>query len=135
MLEVRWNIHRKKFHKNTKWFCKSKKCSRWFFETERINRDCENSIKIFCLRFLEQWNQWIYNSVDIFKKINEWGFNTNPLSKITIGINDIEKIHQKIDTVRSSLDYDIDGLVYKINDLNLQKRLGNTQFTEVGYRL
>ena len=60
------------------------------------------------------------------KKINEWGFNTNPLSKITIGINDIEKIHQKIDTVRSSLDYDIDGLVYKINDLNLQKRLGNT---------
>ena len=34
--------------------------------------------------------------------------------------------HQKIDDLRSSLDYDIDGLVYKVNDLNLQKRLGNT---------
>ena len=38
----------------------------------------------------------------------------------------VEKIHSKIDTLRSSLDYDIDGLVYKVNDLNLQKRLGNT---------
>ena len=60
------------------------------------------------------------------KKINDWGFNINPLSKIANGINEIEKIHQKIDSIRSSLDYDIDGLVYKVNDLNLQKRLGNT---------
>ena len=45
---------------------------------------------------------------------------------MTKGINEIEKQHQKIDNVRSSLDYDIDGLVYKVNDLNLQKRLGNT---------
>ena len=31
-----------------------------------------------------------------------------------------------IDSLRSSLDYDIDGLVFKVNDLNLQRRLGNT---------
>ena len=42
------------------------------------------------------------------------------------GINEIEKQHQKIDELRSSLDYDIDGLVYKVNNLALQKRLGNT---------
>ncbi len=59
-------------------------------------------------------------------KINEWGFTTNPLSTTIKGIDEIEKQHLKIDSLRSSLDYDIDGLVYKVNDLNLQNRLGNT---------
>ena len=63
---------------------------------------------------------------EFLKKINNWGFSTNPLSETISGIEDIVKQHQKIDDLRSSLDYDIDGLVYKVNDLNLQKRLGNT---------
>ena len=43
-----------------------------------------------------------------------------------MGFEEIEKQHKKIDQLRSSLDYDIDGLVYKVNDISLQKRLGNT---------
>ena len=38
----------------------------------------------------------------------------------------LKKNIKKIEQIRSSLDYDIDGLVYKVNDLSLQKRLGNT---------
>ena len=53
-------------------------------------------------------------------------FSTNPLAKILKGIDEIENEHKSIDQLRSSLDYDIDGLVYKVTDLNLQKRLGNT---------
>jgi len=60
------------------------------------------------------------------ERISEWGFETNPLSKLITGVIEIEKQHLKIDNLRSSLDYDIDGLVYKVNDLKLQKRLGNT---------
>ena len=60
------------------------------------------------------------------KKVKDWGFTTNPLSTELIGIDQIEKEHKKIEQLRSSLDYDIDGLVYKVNDLKLQKRLGNT---------
>ena len=59
-------------------------------------------------------------------KISEWGFATNPLSKVVNSIEEIEKEHTNIDKLRSSLDYDIDGLVYKVNNLMLQKRLGNT---------
>ncbi len=58
--------------------------------------------------------------------IEKWNFLVNPLSKIVSGIDEIEKRHLQIDQIRSSLDYDIDGLVYKINNLKLQKRLGNT---------
>ena len=60
------------------------------------------------------------------KKISEWGFITNSLTQTIIGVNNVEKLHTKIDQIRSSLDYDIDGLVFKVNDLKLQKRLGNT---------
>ena len=63
---------------------------------------------------------------DFLYKINKWGFKTNSLIKKITSIDEIEKHHLNIDQLRSSLDYDIDGLVFKINDLNLQKRLGNT---------
>ena len=63
---------------------------------------------------------------DFLKKISQWGFVVNPLSKVIVGINEIENQHKEVDLTRSSLDYDIDGLVYKVNDLKLQKRLGNT---------
>ena len=58
--------------------------------------------------------------------INKWKFKTNPLSKSLVGLKDIEQRYREIEQLRSSLDYDIDGLVYKVNDVRLQKRLGNT---------
>ena len=60
---------------------------------------------------------------EFLDKIRAWGFQINPLIKITSTINEIEDQHSKIDQLRSSLDYDIDGLVYKVNDLILQKML------------
>ena len=69
----------------------------------------------------------IFKTQDEFlETISKWNFITNPLSKIVTNINDVEKQHSYVDKIRSSLDYDIDGLVYKINDLSLQQRLGNT---------
>ena len=63
---------------------------------------------------------------EFLKRIEEWNFLVNPLSKKVMSLIEIEKKHKDIDQLRSSLDYDIDGLVYKVNDLALQKRLGNT---------
>ena len=60
------------------------------------------------------------------EKIKKWNFKINPLSEIVNGFEQIQNKHHNIDQLRSSLDYDIDGLVYKVNDINLQKRLGNT---------
>ena len=63
---------------------------------------------------------------EFLKRLNSWGFLTNPLSKNVKGINEIEKQHKSLDSIRSSLDYDIDGLVFKVDDLKLQQRLGST---------
>tara|TARA_Y100000591_G_C21837043_1_gene703182 strand:- start:88 stop:2121 length:2034 start_codon:yes stop_codon:yes gene_type:complete len=69
----------------------------------------------------------------IFKTQNEflltiknWKFQINELSESVNTLIGIQKKHQEVEQIRSSLDYDIDGLVYKVNDLSLQKRLGNT---------
>ena len=63
---------------------------------------------------------------EFLSKINQWGFVVNPLVKILNNINEIENQHSKLDQLRSSLNYDIDGIVYKVNDIGLQSRLGNT---------
>ena len=72
-------------------------------------------------------NPMIYKTQSAFiSKLKKWGFNVNPYNILVNGIDEIEKHHKNIESLRSSLDYDIDGIVFKINDLNLQKRLGNT---------
>ncbi len=61
---------------------------------------------------------------EYLKLLKTWGFNTNPLNKLVTTIEDIEKNHKKIETLRSTIDYDLDGLVYKVDSLKLQNRLG-----------
>ena len=62
---------------------------------------------------------------EFLKKLKEWGFKTNPLNKTIKGIKNLMKNYKDIENKRGSLDFDIDGIVYKINDLKLQRRLGN----------
>ncbi len=69
----------------------------------------------------------IFNKQSNFlNQIKSWGFSINPLVKKLKNLDEIEFQHSHIDSIRSSLDYDIDGLVFKIDDLKLQSRLGNT---------
>jgi len=63
---------------------------------------------------------------DFLKKLNEWGFKTNSNNFLAKNLQEIEDQYKKIEKIRSNLDYDIDGLVVKIDDLSLQSRLGNT---------
>jgi len=61
---------------------------------------------------------------EYLKLLKTWGFNTNSLNKLVSTIEDIEKNHRMIETQRSTIDYDLDGLVYKVDNLKLQNRLG-----------
>ena len=63
---------------------------------------------------------------EFLEKLSKWGFTINQIGKTVNGLGEIEKFHKIIDNERSKLDFDIDGIVYKVNDLSLQKRLGNT---------
>lgn len=62
---------------------------------------------------------------DVLKKLKKWNFSTNETFFINDNIINILEWHKQIqETIRTTLPYDIDGLVYKVNDLFLQERLG-----------
>jgi len=65
------------------------------------------------------------NQTDFLQNLNDWGFKTNPLNKLITGVDNLLINYSKIEKSRTKIDFDIDGLVYKINDFELQKRLGN----------
>ena len=63
---------------------------------------------------------------DFLTLLKKWGFKTNENNKVLKTINDLKIFHKKFENDRHELEYDVDGLVYKINSLDLQKRLGFT---------
>ncbi len=67
----------------------------------------------------------IKNQADFLGKLNDWGFKTNPHNNLITGVDDLLTNYNKIEKNRTKIDFDIDGIVYKINDFELQKRLGN----------
>jgi len=66
----------------------------------------------------------IKNQFEYLKKLNEWGFKTNPLNKLITGVKELLINYSEIEKKRSEIDFDIDGIVYKVDSFELQKRLG-----------
>lgn len=62
-----------------------------------------------------------HGMVEAFKA---WGFPTNPLTKRLNSVDEILAHYYEIGRMRPDLDYDIDGVVYKVDRLDLQERLG-----------
>src|SRR5262245_48569318 len=60
----------------------------------------------------------------MLKWIDHIGFPTNPLWKVCKSVEELIAFHRDIETERATLDYDIDGVVYKLDRLDWQERLG-----------
>ncbi len=88
-----------------------------------------NETKKIPLRFIAY--TYGFNSEINFKKQSEylnllklWGFNVNEFNTVISGVDNLVQKHKELEKKRHDLDFDVDGLVYKINNLDLQKRLG-----------
>ncbi|MEP3427204.1 MAG: NAD-dependent DNA ligase LigA [Roseibium sp.] len=58
------------------------------------------------------------------EQLKAWGFEINPLMKRCETVEDLLGVYHGIEEDRAQLDYDIDGVVYKVDRLDLQERLG-----------
>jgi len=61
---------------------------------------------------------------EILAQLKAWGLRISPLNHVASGINDCLAYYEKIGQMRSSLPYDIDGVVYKVNNIAWQRALG-----------
>ena len=62
---------------------------------------------------------------EFLESLKDWGFKINPMNKTITGVKNLMINYNDVEKNRKKLDFDIDGIVYKVNDLKLQKRLGN----------
>ena len=69
-------------------------------------------------------NMNIKNQSDFLDNLKLWGFKTNPLNKKIKNVKNLIMNHKNLEEKRKEIDFDIDGIVYKVNDFELQKRLG-----------
>ncbi len=83
-------------------------------------------LKFFAYGIGEISPQIFKNQSELLKKLKGWNFPVNPHCKTIKSIEQVEKDHAELENLRSSLDYDVDGIVYKVNNLNFQDRLGST---------
>ena len=66
----------------------------------------------------------IYNQTEFLKNLKVWGFKINPFNKKISGVKKLIRNHKNLEEKRKEIAFDIDGIVYKVNDFSLQKRLG-----------
>ena len=61
---------------------------------------------------------------EFLQKVKDWGFPVNPYNKLCRNVDEIVQSFENLQSTRADLPYDIDGIVYKVNSLELQNRLG-----------
>jgi len=78
--------------------------------------------------FAYAWGEMSKMPADTQSGMIKWfascGFKTNPLTKMCRSVEELLAFHREIELQRGSLDYDIDGVVYKVDRLDWQERLG-----------
>ncbi len=82
-------------------------------------------LKFIAYTFGYEKGMKIKKQSEYLDKLKNWGFSINPLNRILTGTKKLMENYHEIESRRSKIDFDIDGIVYKINDFKMQKRLGN----------
>lgn len=60
----------------------------------------------------------------LLSQLKEWGFQVTPLSQLCNSLEDVLRVYDAISHIRFEIPYEIDGIVYKVNEFNFQKTLG-----------
>ena len=63
---------------------------------------------------------------NVLQRFGDWGFKINPLARLCGSVEEVLALYGEVAAQRATLDYDIDGVVYKLNRLDWQDRMGSS---------
>ena len=128
VIEVRGEVYigKKDFEKLKEKFANPRNAAGGSLRQKDSKETARIPLKFFAYGIGEIIPKIFKTQTDLLKKLKTWGFPVNPYCKLVKSIEEVEKNHSYMETLRSTLDYDVDGMVYKVNDFNFQERLGST---------
>ncbi len=128
ILEVRGEVYigKKDFEKIKEKFANPRNAAGGSLRQKNSKETSKIPLRFFAYGSGEIKTNIYKNQSDFLNKLEEWGFPVNPLCETVNTVEEIEKNHSKLENLRSDLDYDVDGVVYKVNSFKFQERLGST---------
>ena len=81
-------------------------------------------LKFFAYTLGEISNNPVDNQKDLIDLLKKYCFKTTQDFYLCKNFNELNRVYLNFNQIKANLDYDVDGLVYKVNDFKLQKRLG-----------
>lgn len=84
----------------------------------------ERNLSLFAYTWGEVSERCWESQAQFFDCLKEWGFPINSLNKLCHNLQEIDDYYAQLMEIRAELPYDIDGIVYKVNSIALQERLG-----------
>jgi DNA ligase (NAD+) len=84
----------------------------------------KRKLQFFAYSWGEVSQRLAHTQMDFLNNLRDWGFETNQLTRLCATVEDALTCRASIGEQRASLPYDIDGVVYKVNRLDWQGRLG-----------
>jgi len=128
ILEIRGEVYigKKDFEKLQDQFANPRNAAGGSLRQKNSKETSKIPLKFFAYGCGEINPQIFKSQTDLLEKLKLWGFSINPYCRVVNSMDDIETNHKNIESLRSSLDYDVDGIVYKVNNFNFQERLGST---------
>ena len=127
LMEIRGEVYigKKDFKKIENNFANPRNAAGGSLRQKDFRKTAAIPLKFFAYSTIQSNYSYFQSQYEFLEFLKHSNFKTNSLSKIIKNIKELEINYNDLEKLRSSLDYDIDGIVYKINDFELQKRLGN----------
>ena len=119
------NLNKQRLNNNEQPFANPRNCAAGSLRQLNSKITSTRPLKIFCYApgYIEGLN--LNSQYAFLKMLPKWGLPVNPLIKIGYGPKFIIKYLNEMEEKRNELPYEIDGIVCKVNNFDLQNQLGN----------